>query len=255
MLVKKLISPIDLIKKSLRIYFKKENFWYLTKILLVFVVVSVAILIASTFVGLLFKNFSRDFSNITDIINTGPLFFVFLFTLMLFIAWLLLSTVAIIKSISLVLAGQTFGVVEVFKFSWTRAWKYLPLLAIDSLIYLIYARSSLPLIFSTLQARMFSILLGVFTIFLTFAGFIIVEENLNAFAAIKKSIALVKGCLWPVLGRALVINLFPVGVIYLLNFMQYIGFLTTIFFFPYFLLLPYLLYEDIKRVKAQSESV
>lgn len=253
--MKKLISPIDLIKKSLRIYFKRENFWYLTKILLVGVAVLVVILVVFAFMGPLVKNFSRDFSNIMNIIKAGSLSFVFLLMFMLLLAWGLLLYVAIIKSVSLVLAGRTFGVAETLKFSRTRVWKFLPLFVIHFLISIIYTRSPLLLTFSTLQTGMFSILLGVFTIFLTFAGFIIVEENLNTFAAIKKSIALVKESLWSVLGRALVINLFPMGAIYLLNFIQPIGFLFTIFFIPYSFLLSYLLYEDIKRVRVQSESV
>ncbi len=241
----------------MRTYFKRGNFWYLAKISLVVVVVLVLIVIMTTFMGLSVRNFSRDFSNITITIKLGFLLFVFWFTLMLLLAWALLSIAAIIKSISLVLIGRTFSVVETLKFSRTKVWKLLPLFVISTLISIIYSNISLALTLSTLQTGMFSILLGVFIIFLTFAGFIIVEENLNAFVAIKKSVALIKGYLWPVLGRVLVINLFTIGAIYLLNFIQHIGLLIAIFvfFFPYSLLLPYLLYEDIKKVKAQNESV
>lgn len=215
--MKKLTSPIILIKDSFEIFIKKENFIFLTKIYSPLAALS---LISLSFIYIpLFSNFFET----TTGDRVMALFNIFFAIVAIFID--LAGTMAVIKIID----KDDLNVKETFKKSISRYWKFF------ILTVLIYLMSTLGLILLVFP------LILVATWF-SFSRFIFVEKELGVMKALSESKKLVKGNFWRVFLRMFVFGLFYVlAQMLLVDVPYYIGSIIfylcgSLFVIPYFLL-------------------
>ena len=92
----------------------------------------------------------------------------------------------------------------------------------------------------------------IFSVWFSFTLYIVVTKGARAFEAIKKSKELVNGYFWPVAGRLLVFTLLNILIQSALSIKQIetVGGIISFLLTPYFVLLSYLLYLDVKRAKG-----
>lgn len=146
----------------------------------------------------------------------------------------------VIVAVSLVVIGKIISVRETL----ARAWSSTKTLFIQGVLGgLVVALGLVLLIIPGL----------VFGVWFTFAGFLVVIEGLGAIESLKKSKAMVSGIFWPVAGRNAVFMILMLLIQMGASFIPYAGGLVLILFSPYYVLLPYLLYEDVKHFKAGVE--
>lgn len=236
------LTPVTrLIKNSFRIYFRKENLIYLSKIALVNLGIEVIFLIPLFFLASAFgfiqgfKLFSQAKFDLGSW-NLAAVLISFL-AVVIIVLWM---QATLIVSVSLVVKGKILTVRETL----ARAWSSTRTLFIQGVLGgLIVALGLVLLIIPGL----------VFGVWFTFAGFLVVVEGLGAIESLKKSKEMVSGIFWAVAGRnavfIILIGLIQMGT----SFIPYAGGLILILFSPYYVLLPYLLYEDVKRFKAGKE--
>ncbi|MEK7188421.1 MAG: hypothetical protein AAB685_01055 [Patescibacteria group bacterium] len=239
----KLTPVVELIKNSFQIYFKKENLIYLTKIALVyFGIVTLSSIplffLAPSSFGFIhgFKLFSQarfdlGFWNLAAVLIS-------LLAVIIIVLWM---QATLIVAVSLVAMEKIISVRETL----ARAWSSTKNLFIQGVLGGLVVTLGLVLL----------IIPGlVFGVWFTFAGFLVVAGGLGAIESLKKSKAMVSGIFWAVAGRnavfIILIGLIQMGA----SFIPYAGGLVLILFSPYYVLLPYLLYEDVKRFKAGEEA-
>lgn len=234
---KKLTSIVELIRESFRTYFKSENFAYLVKVILVmYLALGVSLIPAMILYGAgsfylaLMGGEQQVFWILLAVIIGILAFLVFIF------AGLLMSTVFIV-GVSQVTRGEIIGIKETFKQGWGKVWQYFGASLLAGLI--------------TALGFILLIIPGIiFSVWFAFAAFAAVTDNLGAVAALKKSKALVSGYFWPVLGRFVVFGILTSIIQMGVSFIPFMGPVIIMFLAPYFLLLPYLLYEDLKRARG-----
>ena len=231
--MEKLPTPWELIKHSLEIYFKKENLFYLTKINLFGVLASLAILSPLFLMGFLGEE-GPDLSGASYII-----IILLIVSVVASIIWGVWFQTTIIKAVSLVFSGEIKGVKETFKLAWPRVGKY----ALTTFL------AGLAIAGGFLLLIIPGILLFVW---FAFANYIIVEEPIRVREALRKSKSYVKGYFWQVLGRAVVFVLFYILIQVVLSLIPLVGPLVLALFSPYYILLPYLMYQALKGIKGEA---
>ena len=169
-----LSSPIDLIKKSCQIFFKKEN-------LKIFVLIYLPLVLF--FIPSLFK-----FEDSWQAWILGGMSFA-----QIFISAIVTS--ATIFAIGHIVSGKKISVKEAFGSAWKIYWKFLILSVLLSLI----------IGFGLILLIIPGIIFGVW---FAFSTFIFVEEKTGIKEAFVKSKQLVKGKFWKVFGRLVVFGLF-----------------------------------------------
>jgi len=230
--MKKVIpSAWEFIKRAKNIYVKRENFLYLTKVNLAGILVSFVILIP-TFV---FSEFGQSMEN--GNFNGIPIYiiFYFLFSIVASIVWGLWFKVALIKAVSLVVNEKTFGVKETFKDVMRRVWPY----ALISFLL------GLAIIFGFILLIVPGVIMAVWY---SLSSFIVVVKEIKVREALRESKALVNGYFWQVLGRGLAFLVFYFVLEIALSSVPYIGPFVVLFISPYFVLLPYLMYEELLKI-------
>ena len=181
--MKKLTSPFTLIKKSLEIFTKKENFLFLIKI---YLPVSALSLISLAFVNIPFlsKILDASLGNAVDVVVS-----------ILFLIFSVFVSMAGIMAVIRIIDGKNLRVREVYREAFSRFGIFFLLTII---IYLI-----------NLLGLVLLIVPFVFVIvWFAFSKFIMVDKGFGIKASLLESKNMVKGIFWKVLGRLLAFGLF-----------------------------------------------
>jgi hypothetical protein len=220
--MQKLTSPFQLIKKSVDIFSKKENFLFLIQIYIPVAFFSV-LSVAQSYLPDSFKN-----SNAVLLTGVASILqFLYLLTSVL------VSAAGII-AIGKIVDGAKFSVKEVFLGAKKSYWKFL-LLSI--LLALMIGFGSVLLIVPGI----------LFLTWYAFSKYIFIEdEKAGILVALGRSKNLVKGKFWKVLGRLAVFGLFMIIVEMALSIIPFgIGTVLASLCGALFILPTYLLYKEI----------
>lgn len=218
-------GPIELIKKSIQLFFEKNNLVYLLKIytpLLPFVVISII------------QNYITKYNYPVDPWVSG--LFLFAGTVSLIIS--IFVGLAGVYAVGNVVSGRYLSVRETYQSAWKKLWK-----------------------FSLLEALTFIIILGglilliipglVFGTWYSFSRFMFVEKNLGIKESLSKSKALISGRFWKVFGRLFVFGLFAVLIQIVAGLLPFgTGSIITTLAGSLFILLPYLLFRELDAVQG-----
>ncbi len=245
---KKLPGITDWIKESLRIYFKKDNFIYLTKFALLMLLLQGIFLLLMYFIitpvispiigPILDPNWNGqfDFQALKPFI--GPIA-VGIIILVAFGTWI---SAAMQKAVSKVADANKPSVREVLSGTLSRVPAYIATSILMGLIVFI--------------GFLLLVIPGViFMVWFYFATFFVVLEKSGPINALKKSRELVKGYFWPVVGRTAVFFAYTWVLGKLVSALFYPLIETIIWGVasPYFVLLPYLVFRDLKKIKSAKE--
>lgn len=220
--MKKLSSPIKLIKDSFKIFFEKKNLVYFASIYLAITLFQVF----SYFQGY-FINTSSPSSELTPLVGT-----IFVIGILNFIVYIL-TLVAGIFAVKNVVAGDSLNFKKTLLFAWKNIWKFF-LLTI--LVFL-----------ATLGGLVLLIIPGIiFGIWFAFSGFAFVDKGLGVKASMGKSRELVKGRFWQVFYRLLIFGLFSGLVSAVASAIPFgIGSMTVTLAGALFMLPSFLLYKEL----------
>ncbi|HJY98460.1 MAG TPA: hypothetical protein VJ227_01975 [Patescibacteria group bacterium] len=216
-------GPVQLIKKSFAVFFKKENFVYFLKIYLIFLPAAV---LSWAY------NPSRGSVEAFLIANPVYILLVLLFTLIyLFLAfWVAIS---VIIAMQRAVDGGELS----YKNTYSTAWKYLGKYAL------------LQIVIGPIIVIGFTLLIIpglMFLIWFSFAGFELVTKGKGVRASISGSRNLVKGRFWAVSGRFIVFGLFNILVQIIFSLVPFgIGGVISTLFGGLMMLPAYLLYKEL----------
>ncbi|MFZ5933219.1 MAG: hypothetical protein ACOYT7_04055 [Patescibacteria group bacterium] len=226
--MKKLSPPLGLLRKSIDIFFTKENFVYFLKLMLIFLAATF-LAIAGSFVlsRLAFPTFSKGGENFLS----PPLGIVAIFILFLFFLAVWAGPV-IYESVFRVVEKGALDLEETIVSGWKKAWKFF----LVSFVLLLLINLGFVLVIIP------GIILGVW---FSFSQFIAISEGLGAKESLAKSRALVKGYFFPILGRLLVFMLVFMLIEIILSLIPFFGSLATVLLGPFFILPSYLLYKEL----------
>lgn len=230
-------SPWEFIKTATQIYKTKDNFIYLTKVNLAGILVSFVILAPVFIFSGLANYYEKGTPAAFLIIAIGSM----LVSVVASMIWGLWFKVALTKAVNLVFNQKIVAVKEIFRLSWARLWPY----ALASFLF------SLAVALGFLLLIIPGVILAVWY---SFTVFVIVVEEVKVKEAFGRSKALVKGYFWPVIGRGLAFFMFYLILEVALAFIPIAGPVVLMIISPYFVLVPYLLYEELKRIKGGSVS-
>jgi hypothetical protein len=224
----KLSGPIDLIKKSLSLFFEKENFIYLVKIYAPLLPFQLFFVLQTYFVD-----------SQSKVLNTTDLSLVYSTYIWLTVVVVVVNLLNIIIAfwvslagiiaVSGIVSGKKTTVKEVFASSWTRL-RLFALLSV--LVGLIEIGGGILLIIPGI----------IFGIWYGFSEFVFVVEGRGIKDSLKASKKLVVGRFWKVFGRVLVFGMFSVLFQVIFSLIPYgIGSIIfsvfgALFVIPYFFL-------------------
>jgi hypothetical protein len=174
--MKKLSSPIELIKDSFNIFFEKKNILSLVLIYLPLIP---------------FQLLFYFQENINFFPPTGVIILINLVYLVVY----LLTLLAGVSAIKRVTAKESVDVKRIYTFALKNLWKFSLLVV---LVFLVSLGGFILLIIPGI----------IFGTWFSFSNFIFVDKGLGVKASMGKSRELVKGRFWAVLGRLLVFGLF-----------------------------------------------
>ena len=181
--MKKLTSPFTLIKKSLEIFTKKENFLFLIKI---YLPVSALSLISLAFINIPFlsKTLDASLGNAVNIV-VGIIFLVFS----------VFMSIAGIMAVIRIIDGKNLRVEGVYKEAFSKFGIFF-LLTIT--IYLI----------NLLGLVLLIVPFVLVVIWFAFSKFVMVDKGVGIKVSLLESKGMVKGIFWQVLGRLIIFGLF-----------------------------------------------
>lgn len=90
----------------------------------------------------------------------------------------------------------------------------------------------------------------IFAVWYSLALYILVAEDLRGMKALSRSKQLVRGYWWSVLWRFIVVFLIVMVAIILFSFIPIVGNIVSLVASPFTVVFGYLLYEDLKKLKA-----
>lgn len=219
-------KPFEYIKQAVQIYFKKENFIFFAKVMVILTIVSTSF---SLLMGYLYDS---QLSSLSDL--AGPLQiagFTFLAILMAVFGVYTRSTTLT----SVIWTGA--DIKNTYLAGWKRMLKYF---VATFFVGLIVGLGAIALLIPGV----------IFGIWYSFTLFLVFEKNLPTFEAMKQSKALVNGRFWKVFGRFMFIGVFMVLVTLVLGYVPYVGSVLISFIAPLYLLPSYLLYKDVSAGQA-----
>lgn len=228
-----LSNPVELIKKSLQIFFKKENLIYFLKIY--------AILIPFIIITYLFDLYTHNFNfgfNLASISQTfGALPLIFLiFVSIVGLGYLIVSFwvgAAGILAVANVINGTVLPFKEVLRAAWKKLWIFSIL---NIVVGFVITLGSLLLIIPGI----------IFLVWYQFSKFEILTKDVGIGAAMGGSKRLVAGRFFPVFGRILVFGLFGIIIEIAAGAIPFgIGSLIQPFLGPLFILPTFLLYKEL----------
>jgi hypothetical protein len=221
--MKQLSSPIELIKRSINLFSKKENFLYLVKIyspLAILSLLSVAISFLPSSFRAQYSAWLIGGSAVIQILN------------------LLVSTFVAasgIMALGKIVGGKNLSVRATFESARKRYWVFL-LLSI--LTVLIVAGGFILLIIPGI----------LFSVWFAFSRLAMIDANLGVKESLVKSRELVKGRFWRVFGRLIIIGIFTALVQFILGVTPYGVGLILVALAGGLLLAPtYLLYKELNE--------
>lgn len=233
--MKKLSSPFELIKKSLDLFFEKENFLYFLKVYMWLVPFEAFFLFQNYFVSVQSKVL-----NVTDnylVLAKYPWFFtaVILVNIGYLVASVLIS-IAGVKAVQGVTTGKTLPTKEIFEYARKKFWLFAALTIILSLI--------------ELGGIILLVIPGiVFAVWYSFAKFIMIIEGKGIKASLKASKSLVTGRFWKVFGRIIVFTLFSILIQIFFSLVPYgMGPILSRLFEALIVLPLFLLYKELLSV-------
>jgi ABC-type Fe3+ transport system permease subunit len=188
-----LTGPIDLIKKSVKIFFLKKNFFYFLKIYTVFFVTA----LISFVIGRQFGSSQNPQEMYKNWFTSGNLPVISVVAVWFILAFLV-NLWAQVASYEAVKRSVSGGLLD-FKDTYRTAWKYLAKFFVANfLVGLIVVVGFILLIVPGI----------IFGVWYSFTLWEVVEKNQTALNALKESKRIVKGKFWKVLGRSFAFALF-----------------------------------------------
>lgn len=208
----KLSSPIDLIKRSIEIFFKKENFIYFVQIYSIFLPFSIFSILQIKYVP-----------NVWITIGVN----------LIYLSIYAFVTAAGIEAVSRVVHKNSLSIKETFSVGMQKYWKFGLLLTI--------------LFFVTGFGFVLFVIPGIiFLVWFSFSNFVFIEKQVGVKEAMLKSKELVKGKFWKILGRLFVFGVFSILVEMVFSLVPYgVGTILTTIFGALFVLPSYLLYQEL----------
>lgn len=216
----KLSGPIPLIKKSVNIFFEKNNLVYFLKIY--------SVLLPFSIFSMFQKGLSSsDYTSLSW--TTGFYSIVGLISILVYFLVGLAGIYAVINVVN----KSNLSVRATYKVAWKNIWKF-SLLAI--LLFFIVMGGLILLIIPGI----------IFAIWYSFSRFVFVEKKVGIKESLSISKTLVVGKFWPILGRFIVFGLFMILVQMLLSIIPFgIGSLLVALLGGLFLLPSYLLFKEL----------
>lgn len=229
----KLSSPVELIKKSWKIFFEKDNFMYFLKIYWPLIPFALFFLVEENYLKVNLDTLNQ--SNLAQFLGNFGLFGVGLFVGLIELIVSFWVSVAGIKAVSDIIGGQSFTIKETYRFAWKKLWKF----------------SLLSILFSIIVGfgGILLIIPGVYLyISYYFSKFILLEGDNGVLSSLGKSRNLVKGRFWKVFGRVLIFGLFFAVLQIILSFIPYrIGSIIYPLLGALTIIPNYLLYQELGR--------
>lgn len=219
--MKKLTSPFQLIKKSIDLFSKKENFVFLAKVYLPMVIFPILSIIFS-YLPFFTKNVDSSWFTtlklVVSIIDAAAGVF--------FMA-------AGVLAIANVIDGKVISLKEVFKNAWKTFW---PLLFLSVVLGILYTLGFVLLVVPGV----------LLVVWLAFSRFIMIEKGTGIKESMIESKSITKGYFWKILWRLIIFSLFTLLVEIILNIVPFgIGLIVYAICGGLFLLPIYFLYREI----------
>lgn len=219
--MKELSKPFDLIRKSLTIFFEKNNFLFFLKLYLILLPFSIFSLFQKYLIDPTTSQPKNVWFNIIIV----------LVNLLFVLAYILVSASSV-EAIRRVIEGGSFNIKDVLLVGWKKYWKVVLL--------------GIILIFVVGLGFILLIIPGVmFMVWFNFSKFIIIEREVGVKEALTLSRNLVKGRFWKIFGRLIVFGIFIIVCQILLSIIPYLGSVVTTLFGILFILPSYLLYKEL----------
>jgi len=269
----KLSGPIELIKKTFTIFFKKENLIYFLEIYAVLIPFTIFFYAQNSFYNISTKNL--NFSGIGQFLSKyGPLFWIIFivvgFVYLIISFWVLVSG---IKATANVVGGAPLDVMGTFRSTWKKLWGFFlvgflsGLIEVGGLIISSALWGILALAFplnSSINANPFGIaitvikvilILGalaslvfmfVFAVWFVFSQYVYITEGLGVRDSLRRSRDLVKGKYWQIVWRLFVFGIFTFLVQLVFGLIPFVGTILTTLAGALFILPTYLLYTELK---------
>jgi hypothetical protein len=223
----KLTSGINIIKKSIDIYFKKENLLFLLKVYFFAFLVGLIFYIPQKFYqGMDFNEFIKK-PFIGPGIGISALVYIFLD---------FLTRIAGYEAVRRVIAKEKFDIRATF----SKALRLLPrFFAVSILVGLAVGVGFVLLIIPGI----------IFATWFSMSMFVLVNENIGIIESMKRSKALVKGKFWPVAGKLAIFMLFTIVGNIIFSFLPFgLGATAVTIFGGLFILPGFLLYKELKTI-------
>ncbi len=235
----KLSGPVEIIKQSISLFFKRENFLYFIKIYTILVPFTVF----SFFQGIFFNSASNSLTatDIGQILSRyGWFLWVSIPVGLLYVIISFWVSVSGIKAVANVTGNLNRDIKSTLQFSWKILWRF-SLLAILFLLIEIGG-----LILLIIPAIIFGVWYG-------FAQYIFVNEEKGVRESLGVSKNLVTGRFWKVFGRLFVFGLFGILVQIIFSLIPFgLGSVISPFFGALLILPNFLLYKELSAQKLTS---
>lgn len=228
-----LSGPIKLIKQSLEIFFRSENFVYFLKIYAALIFFAALFLAQSTLLAG-FNVQSLSLSSVESFIASyGWIVGVGVLVNLIYLFFSFWVSAAGICAVDNVITGRSVDFKETMVYSWRKLWKF-SLLSI--LVGLIIGAGFLLLIVPGI----------LFMVWFRFSSFEFMTKNVSIKEAISNSKKLISGKFWKVFGRLIVFELFGACIQIILSFIPLgIGSLLAPMALPLMILPFFLLYREL----------
>lgn len=232
--MKTVSSPTEIIKRSVDIFFNKNNIVVFFKIYSPLVPFQVLYLFQNYYLNSQFKLLGLNSPQ--EVFSKNPWFLVWVIALnvlSVFVSFIV--ELASITAMPSIVSGKKVGIKKLFKNAWT---KILPFAVLLLLVGLLQVGGLLLLIIPGV----------LFTVWFGFSKFIFVEKNTGITDSLRQSKNLVKGSFWKVLGRLALFILFTFAVQTAFAFIPYGVGAVVVQLFGGLILLPYyLLYTELRK--------
>lgn len=218
-------TPIEYIKEAWKIYTKKENFIFFSKIMSILVLVSILVGFVTGYF------YPSDYLKNADFSNIPRLAGFIAVSLAAIIVGLWTQTVTYF-SILKVENTPAGGEKDILKLGFKKMGKFL---LISLTLGIIITFGAILLIIPAI----------IFGTWYSFSTLLVLDKNMGIKDALKTSKSMVKGKFWKILGRSVAFSLFTFLVSFGLSMIPYVGDFALSFVAPLFLLPFYLLYRDL----------
>lgn len=229
-----------LIGESFEVFFKKQNFIYFIKTVLVQLLIGGGVGTISLLLGGFIAGGVSYFYTVGAEGYFDPAFFAILVPLVLVVV-----AVAIILSfwigafnilvVSNVAHSNIKGIRETLKLAWKKVWKFFLVNLLMGIIVM-------------LGLVLFVVPGIIFGIWFSFAPYFVVEGS-GVVESLKQSKKLVAGFFWKTLLRYVIFAILGITIYTLISFIPVVGPISLMFFSPFYILLSYLVFLNLKKLR------